>query len=199
MKKLKSLMLLLMIAPIVSNSQSNLSKKSDVATFLFKNVKTKLTITEQNEIASFTKFKINTSKTKIVGYAGANDYLELFPLDLNNDGIEEIIILGNNPELSGPGGESWLFIKDKSNHFQGGYIEEDNSLSIGWNAEPIILTEKTNGWPNLTMSIPGMEMPIFTWKGKGYKLTKRVNSMNSNLEMKDIRNASKEYQNKIKP
>jgi len=72
-------------------------------------------------------------------------------------------------------------------------------LSIGWNAEPIILTEKTNGWPNLTMSIPGMEMPIFTWKGKGYKLTKRVNSMNSNLEMKDIRNASKEYQNKIKP
>lgn len=175
-------------------SQTNQLKLNEVASLIFKNKNSKLTIAQKNEIALLSKFKLNKAKNKIIGYTAKYDALELFPLDLNNDGVEEIFIIGHS-ELSGPSGECWFFIADKTGHYKGGFNDEGKQ-SISWNASPLILTTKTNGWLEITMSVPGMEMPILSWTDKGYKITKRVDAMNSKLVMKEVSEVSLEYQKK---
>lgn len=185
----------LILGTYIAYGQTNPIQENAIAKLLFKNVKSKLTTIEKNEIAKLTLFKVNKSKTKILEYAGKYDELELFPIDLNNDGMEEIFIIGRTEE-SGPSGECWLYIKDETGHYKGGFNEGGQSDS--WNSRPLLLTTKTNGWSDLTMSVPGTEMPVLTWSVKGYRITKRIDATDSKLVLKEVADASKEYQKTIK-
>lgn len=148
-----------------NNNPGNLNP---VAQILFKDVKSKLTDTEKNQIADSLKFTI-VGVDILVPFALAEDSSSfeypfgalVNPIDLNNDGIEEVFISYGNIYTSGnTGSEIVLFIKDKN----GIYLKNLGFAGL----LPDVLEMKTNGFPDLLIGVPGSEYPIHRWNGVNY-------------------------------
>src|SRR5687767_15196146 len=89
-----------------------LNKAADL---LFKNIKTKLTITEKNHLATTLGFVLSNDKVQPFALdADSKDYpftATVFPVDMNKDGKEEIFVHFGNSFTSGNTGTSIALFK----------------------------------------------------------------------------------------
>ena len=171
-------------------------KPNDVAAMLFKNVKTKLTAAEQNEVAAKLGFILSADKDQ--PFAADKDSKDfpfaafVMPTDFNKDGREEIFISFGNTYTSGNTGSSVsLFIKNSA----GAY-----TLNLGFPGTiPDALTTSNGGYPDLLIGGPGMEYPVYRWNGKEYAYYKDVKDADyGKLKMTNLGEISKAYQATVK-
>lgn len=154
----------------LSYSQQN-NALSEVASLLFKNIKTNLTTAEKNHIA--TKLGFVYSGNKDQPFAQDKESMDypfnavVYSTDLNKDGKEEIFIHFGNSYTSGQAGSSIaLFIKNAA----GTYTE-----NLGFpGMAPDVLATTSKGYPDLLIGGPGFEFPIWRWNGKTYNLLRMV-------------------------
>lgn len=138
---------------------------SEVASLLFKNIKTNLTVAEKNQIATKLGFVYSGNKDQPFALdKDSKDYpfgVTVYPTDLNKDGKEEIFVLFGNSFTSGATGSSIvLFIKNPA----GGYSE-----NLGFpGTAPDVLATTSKGYPDLLIGGPGFEFPVWRWNGKTY-------------------------------
>lgn len=167
------------------------NKLSEMASLLFKDVKTKLTAEEKNQIAAQLGFIpsgnqdmpfVQDKDSKEYPFAAA-----VFPADMNKDGKEEIFVVFGNSFTSGNTGSSViLFIKDGN----GAYSQQ-----LGFpGMVPDVLSTANKGYPDLLIGVPGLEYPVWRWDGEAYNLFKKVTEKNYNILKKtNIGDLSKAY------
>ena|SRR5687767_5650262 len=183
-------LLLLFIIPAAGSTQT-LNKVADL---LFKNVKTKLTITEKNHLATTLGFVLSNDKVQPFALdADSKDYpftATVFPVDMNKDGKEEIFVHFGNSFTSGNTGTIIaLFIKNSSGVYQ-------NHLGFP-GMIPDALATVNQGYPDLLIGGPGFEYPVLRWNGKTYANHHVVkDAAYEKLKKKSINDLSKEYQGK---
>ncbi len=87
--------------------------------------------------------------------------VSVFPTDLNKDGKEELFLIFGNTFTSGnTGSNAVAYIRDKT----GKYI-----ANLGFPAAtPEALTTSNLGYPDLLITGPGFEFPVWRWNGKEY-------------------------------
>ena len=181
-------LLLLFLIPATSFTQT-LNKVADL---LFKNVKTKLTITEKNQLATALGFVLSNDKVQPFALdADSKDYpfaATVFPVDMNKDGKEEIFVHFGNSYTSGNTGTSIaLFIKNSSGVYQ-------NHLGFP-GMIPDALATVNQGYPDLLIGGPGFEYPVLRWNGKTYANHRVVkDAAYEKLKKKSVGDLSKEYQ-----
>ncbi len=165
------------------------------ATKLFKNCISKTSNAEKNEIAAIMNFHSTPDGTQFL--AGDDDYYSQFPfdvlvypLDINNDDIEEVAIVYGHPAISGDNVISTLFIKDSN----GSYI-----MNFGFNGSLILLPNSTKNFPDIAIGGPGFEFPVWRWNGKVYSNFKKINdSQLTAAKPIYIEEANQRYIEKIK-
>jgi hypothetical protein len=171
-------------------------KLNVVAAMLFKNVKTKLTVAEQNEVAAKLGFILSADKDQ--PFAADKDSKDfpfaafVMPTDFNKDGKEEIFITFGNSYTSGNAESSVsLFIKNASGTY---------TLNLGFpGTTPDVLATSSNGYPDLLIGGPGMEFPVYRWNGKEYAYYKAVKDADyGKLKMTNLGEISKAYQETVK-
>jgi hypothetical protein len=190
--------IILLIFPLFfyyeASSQTQLSEG---AKLLFKNIKTKLTSSEKNQVYKTSGLVVSNDKKQ---FAIANDAVSLdhsfnavvLPTDLNNDGKEELFVIYGNSYTSGETGSNvLLFIKDKMGNYQ---------FNFGFSGtSPLILSTKKAGYPDLLIGGPGVEYPVWRWNGKEYifykKITEQTLSKIKTVKAEDI---SRAYINNVK-
>jgi len=157
---------------------------SIIAKFAFRNVKTKLTDEEKKLFTKDLVVQYRGNKDTSLKYvydetADTKDlptaYLEIFPADLNKDGVEEIFVRLSS-SFFGP----WLaplniYIKEKNGEYQ----MQD---SIGDIAHPRLFARASGygGYPDLIGSPPEgpgfykipTKFDVYRWNGRQYKLYK---------------------------
>ena len=163
MKKLLLATMLLLWGQLSYGQQND--GLSQVASLLFKNTKSNLTVAEKNKIA--TKLGFVYSGNKDQPFAQDNDSKEypfgvtVYPTDLNKDGKDEVFVVFGNSYTSGAAGSSVvLFIKNSA----GTYSE-----NLGFpGMAPDVLATTSKGYPDLLIGGPGFEFPVWRWNGKNY-------------------------------
>src|SRR5687767_11660783 len=181
-------LLLLFIIPAAGSTQT-LNKVADL---LFRTVKTKLTITEKNQLATALGFVLSNDKEQPFALdADSKDYpftATVFPVDMNKDGKEEVFVHFGNSYTSGNTGSSIaLFIKNSSGIYQ-------NHLGFPGTI-PDALTTVNQGYPDLLIGGPGFEYPVLRWNGKTYAHHRVVkDDAYEKLKKNSVSELSKEYQ-----
>lgn len=181
-------LLVLFIIPVAGFSQT-LNKVADL---LFKNVKTKLTVAEKNQLATALGFVLSKDKEQPFALdADSKEYpfnATVFPVDMNKDGKEEIFVHFGNSYTSGNTGTSIaLFIKNSSGVYQ-------NHLGFP-GMLPDVLGTVNQGYPDLLIGGPGFEYPVLRWNGKTYAHHRVVkDAAYEKLKKKSVSELSKEYQ-----
>jgi len=190
MKRNASFLLVFFLISAVGYTQT-LNKVADL---LFKNVQSKLTITEKNQLATALGFVLSNNKEQPFAQdADSKDYpftATVYPVDMNNDGKEEIFVQFGNTYTSGNTGSSIaLFIKNSSGAYQ---------LHLGFPGMiPDALSTLNQGYPDLLIGGPGFEFPVLRWNGKTYANHHVVkDDAYEKLKKKGIDDLSKEYQKK---
>ena len=188
----------IVMALFISCTQKSKEELNPVAKRLFANVQSKLTVVEKNQIADSLKF-IVVDKDSLNVFALAEDSstvafpfsAEVFPLDLNNDGIEELFVGYGNTYTSGnAGSETTLFIKEKE-----GYRSQFTYSGV----LPFVLPTSNAGYPDLVAGIPGFTFPVYHWDGKTYLNNKQLSDQKlRKLATKEVDVLSKSYQDDLK-
>jgi hypothetical protein len=194
MKKSPLLALLLMIAGLIHGRQG--TPLDPVASLLFKNVITKLSVAEKNAIAAKTGFFLSGVKGRPFALdKESGDYpfaAVVMPTDMNKDGQEEIFISFGNTYTSGLTGSSIaLFIKGAD----GVYADQ-----LGFPGTiPDALGETCLGYPDLLIGGPGFEYPVWRWDGKAYGYSRTVKDADyGKLIKRSVDELSQAYQRTIK-
>jgi len=189
---MKTNVLLLAIFLGYCSSASPQAKLSEVATVLFKNVKTKLTIAEQNQIATKLGFILSADKDQpFAADKDSKDYpfaALVMPTDMNKDGKEEIFISFGNSYTSGNAESSVsLFIKNAAGIY---------TLNLGFpGTTPDALATANQGYLDLLIGGPGMEYPVYRWNGKEYAYLRDVKDADyGKLKSTNVAELSKAYQ-----
>jgi hypothetical protein len=192
---MKTNVLLLAIFLGYCSCASAQGKLTDVASLLFKNVKTKLTIAEQNEIAKKLGFILSANKEQpFASDKDSKDYpfaALVMPTDMNKDGKEEIFISFGNSYTSGNAESSVsLFIKNAAGTY---------TLNLGFPATtPNALATSNQGYLDLLIGGPGMEYPVYRWNGKEYAYLRDVKDADyGKLKSTNVAELSKAYQAKV--
>jgi hypothetical protein len=194
MKKLPVLVTLFACTMLKANAQVN--TLSNIASALFKNIKTKLTTDEKNEIATRLGFILSGNKDQpFAADKDSKDYpftATVLPTDMNKDGKEEVFISFGNDYTSGSTGSSIaLFIKDA----KGVYA---NQLGFP-GMVPDALATTSQGYADLLIGGPGFEYPVWRWNGKAYVFSRNVKDADyAKLKKQSIEDLSKAYQLTIK-
>jgi hypothetical protein len=168
MKKILPILLLFTGHALYSQQTGKLSP---AAALLFKDVKTTLTVNEQNQVATKVGFLASGDKTQpFIQDKDSKDYpfaASVYSTDMNKDGIEEIFIVFGNTYTSGNTGSSVvLFIKNAA----GAYTDNLGFPGVA----PDVLATVNKGYPDLLIGGPGFEYPVWRWNGKNYNLYKNV-------------------------
>jgi hypothetical protein len=191
MKKL----LLLACAGYIFIPALSAQQLTETAALLFKDVKTKLSVKEKNEVA--TQLGFIPSGKNDMPFALDKDSKEyaftaaVFPADMNKDGKEEVFVVFGNSYTSGNAGSSVaLFIKDAAGKY---------TPQLGFpGMAPDVLTTVSKGYPDLLIGGPGMEFPVWRWNGKTYNLYRKVNDKGyETLKKRDLADVSKAYTTSI--
>lgn len=187
MKKL----LLLACAGYVFIPALSAQQLTETAALLFKDIKTKLSVKEKNEIATHLGFiSSGNSGQPFALDKDSKDYpfaAAVFPSDMNKDGKEEVFVVFGNSFTSGNTGSSvFLFMKDAAGKY---------SPQLGFpGMAPDVLTTVSKGFPDLLIGGPGMEYPVWRWNGKVYDLHRTVNDKNYEaLKKMNLADVSKAY------
>jgi hypothetical protein len=175
----------------LSDNSNDLSKG---AALLFKNVKSKLTALQKNEIAKTIGLVSKDGKQFIQDNESADYPYDAFayPTDMNKDGKEEIFILFGNSYTSGMTGSSIIvFIADKNDVYK---------MNLGFPGTlPDVLATANAGYPDLLIGGPGMEFPVWRWNGKEYDFFKQVKDADyEKLKKTNVEDLSKAYTTGIK-
>jgi hypothetical protein len=174
----------------------NSTSLNPVAALLFKDVKTKLTVAEKNNIATQLAFVLSGNKDQ--PFAMDKDSKEfpftasVMPTDMNKDGKEEIFVSFGNSYTSGNTGSSIsLFIKNAADAY---------ALHLGFPGTlPDVLATSNLGYPDLLVGGPGFEYPVFRWNGKTYNNYRTVKDKDyEKLKKTALETFSKTYQETIK-
>jgi hypothetical protein len=164
---------------------------TETAALLFKDVKTKLSVKEKNEIA--TQLGFISSGNGTMPFAldkDSKDYpfaAAVFPSDMNKDGKEEVFVVFGNSFTSGNTGSSvFLFMKDAAGKY---------APQLGFpGMAPDVLTTASKGYPDLLIGGPGMEYPVWRWDGKAYNMHRTVNDKAyQTLKKMNLSDVSKAY------
>lgn len=150
-------------------------KLTPAAAALFKGCKTTLNNGDKNAIQVLS------------GYQSKTEDIQLYPTDLNYDGIEEIFIQEFNFEMYGNAGAmTTLYIKNNAGKFE---KQEDASA-------PYLSIRKTSnkGYPDLIAGGPGFRFSVYRWNGTRYEVFKMDQPTASTDKMID--EVSKAYTSK---
>lgn len=167
-----------------TNATGEPTTLNPLAIMLFRNVKSKLSDNEKNELAlktgitaADTLAKTKKGKPKIM--------FTIYPTDLNKDGTEEIFLCSTTSPLGIPIKNFYFFAKDLTGKYQ------PLPGKIGRGAK-IILNGKA-GYPDL-INLSG---EMWSWDGRAYHLRQKINN-NVNLPYKteDIDDVSLKYTGK---
>jgi hypothetical protein len=187
MKKIFLISLLFVIVAHLLSAQT-LSPK---AALLFRDVKTTLSIDEKNQITEMCKLTMSKDRKKfILADDPQSEYTtEVYSLDLNKDGIEEVYVA----ELStffGPAATAFtIFTK----YLTGNYHEV-----ISVSGDPRIVSTTTSGFANIIVGGPGFEFPIWKFNGKTYAFAETISGETmEKMNPVEIPVASEEYINGI--
>jgi hypothetical protein len=167
-----------------SDAQQSLSTS---AALLFKGITSKTTLQEKNEVALKSKLILSKDK-KQFSADGTTDIpyeVHVYPMDLNNDGKEEIGILEYSSYFGGTGAKFTLLIKDASGKYQ---------VAVQQIGMPAILSSKPNTYPDLMLGGPGFEQPVYRYNGKTYTYHRKVSDQ---VKTSDIETISKAYTSRI--
>lgn len=164
---MKTLSLSVFICLLAGNiSAQSLNKP---AALLFKNVKTKLSAPEKNDIAKQLGFSVAKDGRQFTVENGEEYPFDAVAIvtDMNKDGKEEVFISFGNTYTSGMAGASIaLYIKDASGKY---------AANLGFpGMVPDALTANTQGYPDLVIGGPGMEYPVWRWNGKEYAYNRTI-------------------------
>ena len=194
---MKQLLLLLaiivLIHPPVAAQTTTLSP---VATLLFRNIKSKLSVAQKNEIAKNLGFILSGNKAE--PFALDKDSKEfpfrafVYPVDMNKDGKEEIFISFGNTFTSGHTGSSIiLYVPDVAGKYAA-------NLSFP-GMTPDMLPTMNKGYNDLLIGGPGFEFPIWRWNGKEYVYHKTIKENEyQKLKLTNVAEVSKRYQDSLK-
>lgn len=195
MKKYFSILLLAMIMSSGFSALAQTAKLSPTAALLFKNVKSKLTISEKNAIAANLGFVLAPDRQSFAQDKESLEYpftAEVYPTDFNNDGTEEIFVSFGNSYTSGATGVSIvLYIKGTT----GAY-----NANLGFPGTlPDVIIGTNKGYPDLVIGGPGFSFPIWQWKGSEYVLHKKISDQQlTAMKLKNVADYSRQYQNTLK-
>lgn len=141
------------------------AKLTPVAEKLFRGVTSRLYVADKNKAAAASSFVISKSDKNLFTFAAEEEApfnVEVTVVDLNSDGVEEIILQWGNSFWSGYAGTSCtLLVKNVKT---GNY---DSNLGFPGVVE--ILKTRTNGYRDLLIGGPGFEFPVYKWNGKSYE------------------------------
>lgn len=183
MKNVITISILILILLVKISAQS----LSPAASLLFKDVKSKLSISEKNYIAKLSNLTLSTDKKSFIIKEDpeTNYSVEVYPLDLNNDGQEEVFIAQYSSWFGNSGEDFTIYIKNEGGIYQ-------SAISVLGN--PLILESVKGGYPDLVIGGPGFQFPVWQWNGKNYVGTKNISDAElQKLKTKSMEDASKEY------
>ncbi|MFN8244907.1 MAG: hypothetical protein U0T56_00795 [Ferruginibacter sp.] len=153
------------------------------AGLLFKGVKCKLSIFDKNSIADASNLTLNKAKTKFIEEGDDNYAVSAYPVDMNEDGIEEVFVIQSGGFMFGNAGSYFdLFMKLSD----GKYKSVASVIGI-----PAITKTTANGYPELFVGGPGMSMPIWRFNGREYKFNR---DGKGDFKYTDVEQASAAYQ-----
>ena len=155
---------------------------------LFKNVKSKLTVEEKNLIYQLTGFQTSKDGKQFI-LKDMDEYpfdIEIFVLDVNDDGTEEIFIGYGNTATSGNAGSSSMAFAKQS---YSGYVKSFDQQGM----LPSVVSGH-NGI-GLLIGVPGFTYPVYWISGSSYsRSTIKDKELNGQklLELSELQNL---YQN----
>lgn len=174
--------------PGVSSSESNTITTG--AAVLFKNVPSKLSFAEKNQIFKKLGFALSGDTSEPFALdLESKEYpfaVQILPTDMNKDGYEEIFVLYGNSYTSGATGSSVvLFIKNNTGQYQ---------TNLGFPGIPQALAETKDGYNDLLIGGPGFEFPLWRWDGKVYAPYKTIkDSELAKMKVLELSTLSKAY------
>lgn len=177
------------------NIHAQINSLSKGASLLFRNVKCKLSVIQENKIFDSLAFKLSKDGKQFILDDESAEYpfdAAVYPTDLNKDGLEEIFIVFGNSYTSGNAGLSVvLFISDKTGAYRS---------NLGFPGMlPDALTTGFAGYSDLLIGGPGMQFPVWRWNGKIYDYFKEVKSENyDKLKKTSVEKVSKVYTDSLK-
>lgn len=192
---MKRIMLVCVLFYSPNNIHAQTNSLSKGASLLFKNVKSKLTVIQENKIFDSLGFKLSKDGKQFISDDESADYpfdAIVYPTDLNKDGAEEIFVVFGNTYTSGMAGSSvTLFIEDKNGVYKS---------NLGFPGMlPDALTTGSAGYPDLLIGGPGMQFPVWRWNGKGYDYFREVKGANyDKLKKTSVEDVSKAYTGSLK-
>jgi hypothetical protein len=169
---------------------------SEVASLLFRDVKTKLTIAEKNQVAAKLGFIVSGNKEQPFALDADSKEFSfpalVLPSDMNKDGKEEIFVVFGNSFTSGHTGSSVaLFIKNTAGEYR-------DHLGFPGMAPDVLATARP-GYPDLLIGGPGFEYPVWKWDGKAYKYSRNVKDKDyDKLKKTNVTDISIAYQQSVK-
>jgi hypothetical protein len=96
--------------------------------------------------------------------------LDIKPMDLNGDGVEEIMITASHKN----GGAACFNVVGKSNTLMIKAPSGEWKANLGFMSDPVtLMPEKSGGFPDLELGGPGFCHPIWRWNGNAYDLYRR--------------------------
>ncbi len=140
------------------------------AEFLFKDVGTKLTNAEKNQIAESAGTLSKDGSTFQYIDPDLDEPIDIGTsvsvYDFNKDGIEEVVLSSSSTFLYGMVGEGFdLFVKGKDNKYQSVF----SSQGI-----PSFDEHSGKQYPDITVGGPGIVFPVYGWNGKSYEIVGEV-------------------------
>jgi hypothetical protein len=126
---------------------------------------------QKNDLFKKTSFIL--TKTKDAFYMDeAEDFpfnAQVFPVDLNNDGKEDIFLLWGNTFTSGNAGSSVsLYIQNEKGSFTESLVAEGQL--------PLIIKDATKSYPDLILIAPGVSFPLWGWRNNDYTFIAQISA-----------------------
>lgn len=139
-------------------------EESPGAKLLFAQAKTKLKPAQKNFIFQHLGFLLSDDGARFIADKDAANYpfdARVYPTDLNRDGKEEVFIVFGNGYTSGAAEATIVaYIPDAQGRYK---------MNLGFpGLLPLAIPGNRVGYPDLIVPGPGMEHPLWRWKGGEY-------------------------------
>jgi hypothetical protein len=130
---------------------------------LFAGVAERLPVADQQAIFRLLDYRVAPGGKALVAPDCGEVAHETQVLDLNSDGVPEVLVIAGNGCTSGHTGSSvFLFVKNA----QGRYTQQ-----LGFPGASVTpLATRSQGWQDLRIGTAGFCEPVWAWKGAAYDL-----------------------------
>lgn len=143
------------------------NKLTPVASQVFKNVRTKASPAEQNKICKELDLSLGADHSVMMSKEFPVS-VDVYPTDLNKDGLEELFLVFGSTSLFGNTGEGFeLYQQTKAGSFV-------KCADVGGQGSPTFLSSSNLGYPDFLVGGPGFEFPVYRWNGKTYKYSRQI-------------------------